>query len=726
MKTLVIDNYDSFTYNLVHLITELNQEEPMVVLHDEIEWSELPHDDFDNIVISPGPGRPDRVCDFGLSRKAIEEATVPLLGICLGHQGIATFSGGSVVQAPVPVHGQTSLIYHAGTGIFAGIPSPFEAARYHSLMVDRPLSPALVETAWTADGLIMGFHHIKRPQWGVQFHPESIITEYGRTLMQNFRDFTHRADKKSSFISPAQYGTPPPTAIRPGSLRASVPTSPTRKAFWREIPHVFDAEVAFVSLFASSQTAFWLDSSLIGSSGSRWSYLGDATGPNAELLQYDSHARRIDIENSSGVRSETGSIFDYLEERSATVPQTPPPCPFLGGYVGWLGYELRREFIVPTQRCATTPDALFIHADRFIAIDHLENRCYLVAIDKASEVTRAERWIEETVGCLEEMAPLSPAKASSPVNEPIQFVLDRDKATYLSDIEQCLEWIRQGESYEICLTNEISCHANAEPLAIYRAMRQINPAPFAAFLKWAGGAVLSASPERFLAVDRAGNVETKPIKGTIRRDNDPLRDSILAEQLHRSEKDRAENVMIVDLMRNDLSRVCEPGSVVVPTLTAIETYATVHQLVSTVRGVLRSGQTVIGLVRATFPGGSMTGAPKVRTLELIDRLEQRPRGIYSGAIGWIGDDGAADLSIVIRTVVAAKGKLSIGVGGAVVVNSTAEGEFNEMLLKAEASVQSIVSAITGNFGEHMFRIAGIHSPPHEECVAASQIPRTVP
>jgi len=230
-------------------------------------------------------------------------------------------------------------------------------------------------------------------------------------------------------------------------------------------------------------------------------------------------------------------------------------------------------------------------------------------------------------------------------------------------------------------------------------MRHINPAPYAAFLKWPGGAVLSASPERFLNVDRHGFVETKPIKGTIARFKDPVRDSELADELRRSKKDKAENVMIVDLLRNDLSRVCEPGTVVVPNLCAIESYATVHQLVSTVRGTLRPDHSVIELIRATFPGGSMTGAPKIRTMEFIDALEQRPRGIYSGALGWIGDDCATDLSIVIRTIVATGNQLSMGVGGGIVAQSTPEGEFLEMLLKAKASLMSIITACGGQFDE---------------------------
>jgi para-aminobenzoate synthetase len=279
------------------------------------------------------------------------------------------------------------------------------------------------------------------------------------------------------------------------------------------------------------------------------------------------------------------------------------------------------------------------------------------------------------------------------------------KASYLSKVGCCLDLIAQGETYQVCLTNELSCAATVEPLRVYRAMRRVNPAPFAAFLKWPGGAVLSASPERFLAVDADGNIEAKPIKGTVRRDSDPHEDGRLVEMLRASRKNRAENGMIVDLLRHDLSRCCGTGTVSVPSLFDVETYQTVHQLVSTIRGVLNPEHTLIDVLRSgAFPGGSMTGAPKSRTLEHIDQLEQRARGIYSGSLGWLGDDGVADLSIVIRSIVSADGRFSIGVGGGVVAESTPDGEFEEMLLKAEASIKSIIIAVFGSFSDDHYQL----------------------
>jgi para-aminobenzoate synthetase len=686
VNTLVIDNYDSFTYNLVHLLTVVNGQEPTVVRNDEASWSDLERRGFDNVVISPGPGRPDRPRDFGVARDAVVYAGIPVLGVCLGHQGIAAFNGAAIVRADTLMHGRVSTIWHDGSALFNGVPSPLEVARYHSLVVARPLPDVLVETARTGDGTIMGIAHRTRPQWGVQFHPESILSEYGRRILENFRDLTLAVDVPRSFALGSAAPQPPPTR-----------SVPTRRCFWRELTVPINAEAAFVTLYGDAPTAFWLDSSLVEAGRSRWSYLGAARdGEPALTYSYEARAH-----------SGRTSVFDALDRPAATL-ENPPPCPFQGGHVGWLGYELRRELSCPHDRAARTPDALFLYADRFIAVDHLAGRTYAVAIDAMDRPADAQRWVEATVARLARLE--TPQAPSLPdpdaARTTVRFRLDRDRERYLVDIERALDWIAAGETYQVCLTNEIVTTCAVDPLTLYRVTRRVNPAPHAAYLRWSGGAVISSSPERFLQVDAGGQVETKPIKGTISRDADPACDSALAQRLRASEKDRAENAMIVDLLRNDLSRVCEAGSVVVPTLCGIESFASVHQLVSTVRGTLRPGRTVVDLLRATFPGGSMTGAPKQRTLELIDRLEERARGIYSGTLGWIGDDGAADLSIVIRTIVATGSTLSIGVGGGIVAQSTPEGEFEEMLLKAQTSIRAIVTTMTGAYAADRFSIEG--------------------
>ncbi|HEY5709854.1 MAG TPA: aminodeoxychorismate/anthranilate synthase component II, partial [Solirubrobacterales bacterium] len=193
MKTLLIDNHDSFTYNLFQLLAEVNGEEPTVVRNDEASWADLAELDFDNVVISPGPGRPEREADFGLCAEAIRGCELPLLGVCLGHQGLGWVNGAAVAGAPEPIHGRMSTIVHNGSPLFAGIPRKFRAVRYHSLCLNGPLSPALKPLAWTSDGVLMALAHCSRPQWGVQFHPEAVCTEHGRRLLENFRDLSVRA-----------------------------------------------------------------------------------------------------------------------------------------------------------------------------------------------------------------------------------------------------------------------------------------------------------------------------------------------------------------------------------------------------------------------------------------------------------------------------------------------------------------------------------------------------
>jgi para-aminobenzoate synthetase len=478
-------------------------------------------------------------------------------------------------------------------------------------------------------------------------------------------------------------------------------------AHWRELPHAVDATAAFAAVYAASPAAFWLDSAKTSDESSRWSFMGDASGPLAGILSFSAASRQLTATGACAPAADVDDIFTYLETSRSGAPDAAPPCPFAGGHVGWFGYELRGECCdQAVTHFATTPDAFFIRVDRYIAIDHRDWRTYVVALAGPSGGGEAGRWVEATTERIRNIVPLPQPLAGSRL-DPLVFQLNRNRAGYLDDIKQALEWIGEGQTYQVCLTNELTCKLDIDPFDLYRTLRHVNPAPFAAFMRWPGGAVLSASPERFLSVDAQGRAEAKPIKGTIRRDPLPEVDLALSYGLSISEKDRSENLMIVDLLRNDLSRVCEVGSVWVPKLWAVESFATVHQLVSTVQGQLRPEFSSIDLVKAAFPGGSMTGAPKIHTLALIDRLERRARGVYSGALGWIGDDGAVDLNIVIRTIVVENGRLSIGIGGGIVADSRPEGEFAEMLLKARALVQAIALTVTGSADESRYHIEGI-------------------
>jgi para-aminobenzoate synthetase len=689
MKTLLIDNYDSFTYNLFQLLAEANGDEPIVVRNDEASWEDLSRLEFDNIVVSPGPGRPDRTGDFGVCGDAIRHSDVPLLGVCLGHQGLGWVHDGKVVNAPEVMHGRLSAVLHEDTPLFAGIPREFQAVRYHSLCVEQPLPDELKPIAWTSDGVLMAAEHRERPHWGVQFHPESICTEYGRLLLANFRDLTAElsgAGNGSSQAPGASEPAPAPAEGRGGVRR----TRFVLKA--KRLDSLFDAERAFAHLYGKSESAFWLDSSKVDERA-RFSFMGDAAGPLAATISYDAADGEVRVERGGEVDVRPESIFDYLSREMRRMRQISDELPFdfNCGFVGYFGYELKADCGGSSAHRSAQHDAAFVFADRMIAFDHLEECTYVVCLTDPGNLEDAERWIAATSLRLSSLPPLGEpdwAEAGKG-REPVGFRLSRSHQRYLDDIAECKRRLFEGESYEICLTNKITAGASPDPLPLYRTLRRVNPAPFSAFLRFGETAVLSSSPERFLRVGRDRWVEAKPIKGTCRRGETPAEDVRLAEELRLGEKNRAENLMITDLLRNDLGVVCEVGTVHVPYLMHVETYETVHQLVSTVRGLLREDLEPPDCIRACFPGGSMTGAPKKRTMEIIDELEGEARGVYSGAIGYLGLGGGCDLNIVIRTIVIDGESTTLGVGGAIIMQSDAEEEYQETLLKALAPMQAI-------------------------------------
>jgi para-aminobenzoate synthetase len=699
MRTLLIDNYDSFSFNLYQLIAEVNRVPPVVVRNDSAPWSEIRKLDFDNIVISPGPGRPERVQDFGICSEAIRESHMPVLGVCLGHQGIGHLFGGKVDFAARVMHGRPSQIYHTGEDIFKGIPSPFTAIRYHSLHVSE-LSDELEKLAWTEDGILMGLRHKNRQIWGVQFHPESICSEYGRLLLENFRSLTadhlkshpprrRITDTGSAKESPDKYNIVPEgkgISWDPVNRGGGVINGRRFRIHFRRVPMQLDAEQVFMNLYADSCSSFWLDSALVRGF-SRFSYMGDASGPNAEFVSYDLSEKQVTVTRHGKVEVYRESIFSYLDrmlrERHAAIEGLP--FDFNLGYAGYLGYELKADCGGDAAHKSATPDAAFVFADRMIAFDHEENIAFLVCLDEEAHTDRAKGWIEDMYEKLQNMPAVRPWKRPRKVR-PVMQTARHSSAEYLEKIRECRKEIRHGESYEICLTNMITQHVNIDPMNTYRALREFNPAPYATYLNFPGVAVLSSSPERFLTIDPNGAVESRPIKGTRPRGKIRDDDENLYQDLRENEKDRSENLMIVDLLRNDLGVVCDIGSVYVSNLFSVESYATVHQLVSTIHGRLRRGISAVQCVQATFPGGSMTGAPKKRSMEIIDRLEEGPRGIYSGSIGFFGLNGSADLSIVIRTIVVTPDDVTVGVGGAIIDLSDPQEELDEVLLKSKALV----------------------------------------
>jgi para-aminobenzoate synthetase component 1 len=390
--------------------------------------------------------------------------------------------------------------------------------------------------------------------------------------------------------------------------------------------------------------------------------------------------------------------------RAETTPGLPP---FQGGAAGLFGYDLCHHIERlprPRRDEFETPDLAVGFYDWVIAFDHAERRAWVLSTgfpepDASRRARRAAGRLDSVKRLLDRpFRPPSmlPAPVEDRVNpeplyplyQPGDVSSNFDRSGYLAAVRRVVEYIRAGDCYQVNLSQRLLHRADRHPLELYRRLRERNPAPFAGYFDIGDFVIVSASPERFLRVEN-GEIETRPIKGTRPRGATPEDDRRQIEALSRSAKDRAENVMIVDLLRNDLGRVSVYGSVRTPAVCRLETYEHVHHLVSEVRGRLRPGLTAVDLLRAAFPGGSVTGAPKVRAMEIIAELEPTARGPYCGGLGYIGFDGAMDMNILIRTFTVGRGWMQFPVGGGVTADSKPEDEYAETLHKAEGLLRAL-------------------------------------
>jgi para-aminobenzoate synthetase len=410
--------------------------------------------------------------------------------------------------------------------------------------------------------------------------------------------------------------------------------------------------------------------------------MGDASGPLARVASADVNSRTVTVKSADGTRVVPAEFLDWLDrDLRATRTEVPVlPFDFALGWVGYLGYELKAECGGEAAHRSEDPDAVMVFADRAVVLDHTTRTTYLLALAEGPDDTSARTWLRATADVLASVAGRAPAADPDPA-QPAAIRLRHGRDDYLRLISRCQEEIAAGETYEVCLTNMVETRGELDPWEGYRFLRRTSPAPYGALLNFGPLSVLSTSPERFLRVAADGVVESRPIKGTRPRGATAAEDAGLVADLRSNEKDRAENLMIVDLVRNDLGRHAEIGSVEAEVF-RVETYATVHQLTSRIRARLATGRTAVDCVRASFPPGSMTGAPKIRTMQLIDAFEGGPRGVYSGAVGYFSLTGAADLSVVIRTALVTPGRVRYGVGGAVIALSDPAEEFEETAVKA--------------------------------------------
>lgn len=435
------------------------------------------------------------------------------------------------------------------------------------------------------------------------------------------------------------------------------------------LPYTRDASAYFKSI-ADLPWAVWLDS------GGRGRYDILCAQPAATLMTQGGVTQIVD---ECGARSSADDPFNLIREQLGVTVSGAAEIPFAGGALGYWGYDLSRRLMTLPEMALDAenlPQMAVAIYDWALVVDHQQESASLVS----HQARRATANVLPDILLRLQQGTATPARKFT-VHGKIESNFTR--SSYEQAFSAIQTYLRAGDCYQVNLAQRFSARAEGDAYSAYSLLRKLSPAPFSAYLDLPCAQILCASPERFLQV-RQGQVETRPIKGTRPRLNDVEQDARMVQDLHSNPKDRAENLMIVDLLRNDLSKSCRQGSVKVPSLFAVESYATVHHLVSTVAGELAAGEDALGLLRNCFPGGSVTGAPKQRAMEIIEQLEPNRRGIYCGAIGYVGFDGNMDTNVVIRTLVYSGGEIRCWAGGGIVADSEAAAEYQETLDKAGA------------------------------------------
>lgn len=442
-----------------------------------------------------------------------------------------------------------------------------------------------------------------------------------------------------------------------------------------ELPYFEDSAALFLP-WAERRWAVFLDSGFPHSRQGRYDII--AADPVATLV---SRGPLTEIRSRGAITLSPEDPFTLVKRYLGEPASQFPGLPFCGGAIGYFGYDLARRLEKLPDKALDAeniPEMIVGIYDWAVVVDHWARRTWLVAQGRDSSL--ASRW-PHLVQAFSQIQTIGWQQAGFYLLSDV--VSNMSRAYYARAFGRIQHYIREGDCYQVNLAQRFSAYCTGNPWAAYQLLRPYNPAPFSAYLNFPQVQILSSSPERFLKVNN-GIVETKPIKGTRPRSQDSATDAGRAEELRNSVKDRAENLMIVDLLRNDIGKNCAPGSVHVPKLFEVESYATVHHLVSTIRGRLAEGHGAVDLLRGCFPGGSITGAPKIRSMEIIEELEPHRRGVYCGSIGYIGFDGDMDLNIAIRTLVRRGGRIYAWAGGGLVWDSVAEEEYQEGLDKAKA------------------------------------------
>lgn len=803
-RVLILDYHDSYTNNLLTLFTELypsRNDNERLNIKDRvhvIEWDDprlgttveqalsfIKQGDYDCLILSPGPGRPDNPSDVGYLLELIHALPgLPILGVCLGMQALAVAYGAKIGNVPEIRHGHVIDVKHSNTGLFQGLAtgngSKAMTARmvsYNSLMV-IDLPPSSLEILATSDAdspprtQIQALRHRSLPHMGVQFHPESIESRGGGGILRNFlevvqqqgrgkangtrdglkgqtkldggdREFERAAAAPLSSSSGADQSGQDmnPSSRRSDGQPRSAPPLPWRIARQQlALPSSEESTAQiFDRLFRSHQHPLgeiWLDGESPGiATTSTMALPSFVLSYSVETKVVECHYLSKEGGYAGAVRRESkqldgGGFWDWFSAGHTEISGGIGGDGGGGGgpgWYGWWGYEMKEESLdgyrpkPAGQAISAGVDACWAWCPSVLRFEPSSRvhgssemaaatRVFLVDDDRNDAAAARQGGSSEMVRWLNELGvdwtrnePLKEGPATTPTLSTPSLAFNTPcSASYIASIDACRQRIYAGDSYELTLTAPFvssSALSRDESFAAYLALRSRNPAPYSTYLHLPTLqiSILSSSPERFIRI-HDGNVEMKPIKGTRARvrsaDGSTYLqpdDTKVAQALANDPKERAENLMIVDLIRSDLHTCCHPESVRVPRLIALESYARVHQLVSTVQGKLADHISPVEAVKRCFPPGSMTGAPKLRSVEILETLESSPRGIYSGALGHMGLNGDIDLSVVIRTIVCTSQGLSIGGGGAITWLSDPESEWQEVLTKVHSVAKAFAN-----------------------------------